>query len=204
MQMVSEDKVKRVASALITLGIGSPKGQALLRKWVEVDPHVALSACAYAHKTLAVRAKLLPPDAGILTHQLLEIAEENAADLATQVWLSGSPLTRFFDRASYCQEIVRYWRQDFAPPIPDTAKLGALDEEEHNARQTVAVQAVAKKFRQYISEGKVGAPSDIDFEIICMHLTRIALMAYDEPNRFNHQHLHGEAKEGPAEPSKDA
>lgn len=204
MEMVSEDKVKRVASALITLGIESAKGQALLRRWVEVDPHVALRACAYAHKTLAVRAKLLPPDAGILTHQLLEIAEESASELAARVWVNGSPLTRFFDRDSYRQEIVRYWRQDFAPPIPDTVKLGALDEEEHNARQTVAVQAVAQKLKQYISEGKIGAPSETDFEIICMHLTRIALMAYDEPNRFNHKHLHGQAKEGPEGPPKDA
>ena len=200
---MTNKKVESIATVLLGRGLHSPETKTYLTKWMVSDPTAGLYAFARAVKLQELAKKTLPPDAGILTHSLVHMVEESALRISEAIFMEGTPLSRFFNASDLASAIVASWVQGFAPEIPNTAKLATYSEEEYNARQTVAVQAVARVLmRRYVEGGAIPVTEET-FETLCAHITRGALAAFDEPNKFNHAHLHGDAKEDRNDPHVD-
>jgi hypothetical protein len=197
---MANKKVESIATVLLGRGLHSLEAKTYLAKWLAADPTLGLHAFARAVKVQELAKRTLPPDAGILTHALVHMVEESALRISDAIFMEGTPLSRLFKASDLADAIVASWVQGFAPEIPNTAKLATYSEEEYNARQTVAVQAVARVLlSRYVKDGAIQITEET-FETLCAHVTRIALAAFDEPNKFNHAHLHGDAKEDRTDP----
>ena len=191
----------KVAALLRTVGLRTAKGQEFLRKVLAKDPALALRAVAQVLKNGALIEKRMPVDAGILTQDLLAVAEASARDLARNYMAGGSPLVTFFPPEVLAKTILDEWRIGFAAPCGVSGTLGSLPEEELNFRLTAATQALEKLLRK-IAEDQ-GTPGSVslqgeDLEWICSRITRAVVGWFDTPNHTNHTNIHGvEPKEGP-------
>lgn len=194
----------RAASALRTLGLETEAGKKFLSKLVRADPAIALLAVAMCLRTTGIEEKVLPIDAGMMTSDLLERAQEGSLRLARDQWVKGTPLVKFFAVQRLADAVFLAWRDSFAPEIPVTKTLLSLPEEELCSRMTVAAQAVAVALKAYAKN--MGDPDKIyldedRFEGICKMVTSTVLQAFDDPNRYNHLKIHGvDPKEGGGTP----
>lgn len=190
----------RAASALRSLGLDTEAGRKFLGKLVRADPAVALLAAALCLRATGMEKKVLPVDAGMLTSDLLERAQEGSLRLARDQWVKGTPLAKFFTVQRLADAIFLAWRDGFAPEIPVTRTLLSMPEEELCARMTVATQVVAAALKKYAAA--MGDPTSIplkeeNFEGVCKLVTSTVLQAFDDPNRYNHLNIHGvDPKEG--------
>lgn len=179
----------KVATVLVGRGVHTHEGRTYVKRVLRADPLTAFLAVARVLTQEGISTRTLPTDAGILTPELLSVAGECAKEIADKLWLEGTPLSAFFTAQHMAEQITLFWKKDFGVPIPAASKLAATSEEERNARTTVAVQAVARLLRMYAVNNVITLTEET-FEGMCSTLTRIALAAYDEPNKFNHDNIH--------------
>lgn len=178
-------QVLMLSSVLLKHGLLGTYSQELLRQAAAQHLPVVCEGVAHALVEGLLADGKLPAPKQTATPELLAIAEAAVLEALKDYRARGGILLAkdFVSESVMFALLIRNWMQRLPPPILVTKSLVAgLEDDERNARQSVAAQNVAKLLQGLERTDRGYLVHEDRLEPLCIMLVRAVLQGFDRPN----------------------
>lgn len=197
---MSEENQKSASSSAVGVikayGLYSKEAQHYVRRLAERgEPGIAAMAVARCLLDAAYTTREVPEAGGMRTRDLVIAVKAAIHDVAHRYGDRGVLVAKGFIRVFDLENMIfMLWTQDFRPPVPVTVDLAAeKTAEEVNERLALAAQEMLDVITARFGYNGTGdfVIGSAKLEGFCKTSARAMFDAFQRPNEFVHERLHG-------------